>query len=443
MRIPGTLALSCTIILAASAASTADAKKVRPLKSFSMVAVGDVGLNRNSQKVEGKGILEGQSVLPWKELTASIAPLINGNFNFMNLETVVTDRNDLRPGNKRQKAPYLFRSHPIGVAHLLDLGFNLVSAANNHSYDYGEDGARETVSHMRRLSASRPGTLVTGLGLDYDEAAKPALTRFRGMSLAFSSIGIVTNMLSFHRAGPNKPGTLGFRHAADWKRSVDELVAAEADVKVLSVHYGIEKDIRTDDRQRVEWRAAIDQGVDVVIGHHAHVVRGIELHKGKPIFYGLGNFLIRGAANMGKKPQNRTCCDYGLLAKMHHEKIEGEFVLAAIEVVPVFDMHRIARPLAPAEAGKRIEVLNVLAESLDDPSQESVGVRFMVREDGSGLYCAPQKGLSDTKELCEGYRGPTKASPEVRARVRAAPDPKRKPKRKSKRRNRRRGKRKR
>lgn len=426
MRLFGMLVMVCLAHLAN--ANRAEAKRlvapklVAP-KSVTLVAVGDVGLNRNSLQVDAKGILEGTSVLPWAELTAGIASLIDGDFNFMNLETVVTDRNDLRPGNKRQKAPYLFRSHPIGVAHLLDLGFNLISAANNHAYAYGEAGARETVAHLRRLSASRPGTVATGI--NYDEAAKPASAGVGGMSLAFSSIGIVTNMLTFHRAGPDKAGTLGFRYAEDWKRSVDELVAADADLKVLSVHYGTEKDIRTDERQRSAWRAAVDQGVDMVIGHHAHVVRGIELHKGKPIFYGLGNFLIRGAANMGKKREFRTCCDYGLLAKMHFARVDEEYELAAIEVVPVFDMHRVARRLEPAEAAKRVEVLNVLAESLDDPANDSKGVRFQVRNDGSGLYCGPNANRGDTLELCAQHTGPTRVSAEVRQRVRAAPDPKR------------------
>lgn len=435
MRLFGMRAILClaSSSLVAASSGRAQAKKVQPQKTVTLVVVGDVGLNRNQVKVEPKGILEGQSVLPWTELTAGIADLIDGNFNFMNLETVVTDRNDLRMGDKRQKAPYLFRSHPRGVAHLLDLGFNLISGANNHSYDYGEAGARETVAHMRRLGASRPGTLTTGLGLNYDEAAAPGITRFGGMSLAFSSIGIVTNMLTFHRAGPDKAGTLGFRHAEDWKRSVDELVAAKADLKVLSVHYGIEKDIRTDEKQRSSWRAAIDQGADMVVGHHAHVVRGIELHKGKPIFYGLGNFLIRGAANMGKKPENRTCCDYGLLAKMHYARIGGDYELAAIEVVPVFDMHRITRRLEPEESARRVEVLNVLAETLDDPANESRGVRFQIQKDGTGLYCGPNAKYGDAKELCENYRGPTPASKEVRQRVRAAPDPKRAKKRSSKR----------
>lgn len=422
MRLYCMVAIGSLVGFASLHEAEAKKKAAPPAKTVSVVVVGDVGLNRNERLVEPKGILEGASVLPWAELTAGIANLIDGNFNFMNLETVVTDRNDLRTADKRQKGPFYFRSHPQGVAHLLDLGFNLISGANNHSYDYGEAGARETIRHMRRLMASRPGTFMTGIGLDDDEAVAPALAPFQGMTVAFSSIGIITNLIKEFRAGVGHPGTMSYRHAEDWNRSVDELVATDAEIKIMSVHYGIEKEIRTDAKQRDDWRGAIDKGTDMVVGHHAHVVRGIELHKGKPIFYGLGNFLIRGAANIAKKPENRICCDFGLLAKVHFERNNDDYVLAAIEVTPLTDMQRITRRLGPAEAGQRVEALNAMAEALDQPSIDSKGVRFQVRSDGSGLYCSPGVDRA-VVEVCASYKGPTKASATVRARVRSAPDP--------------------
>lgn len=413
------------VILLAMMASTSAFADKQP-DSISIVVVGDVGLNRSGVAVHADGLLEGASVLSWDELTSQMASLIDGDLNFMNLETVVTDRNDLPAGNKGQKSPYLFRSHPKGVAKLIKIGFNLISAANNHAYDHGEEGAKETIKHLQALTEDRKTAVYSGIGLNDDEAARPATLMIRGAKVAFSSIGIVTNMLKAHRATPDKAGTLGFRFEEDWKRSLKELTDSVADLKLMSVHYGIERDIRTDARQRDAWRHAIDEGADMVIGHHAHVVRGIELHKGKPIFYGLGNFLIRGAANMASKPELRTCCDYGLLAKVHMTRSGGEYHVAAIEAFPMTDMHRIARPLPADEAGKRVQVLNVLAEALDDPAIDSKGVRFAVRKDGTGLYCDTARaaaGPSKIAKMCAGFVGPTAASDEVRQRVRAAPDP--------------------
>jgi poly-gamma-glutamate synthesis protein (capsule biosynthesis protein) len=358
-------------------------------------------------------------------MTQNIESLLDADLNFMNLETVITDRNDLRPGDKRQKKPYLFRMHPNGLEHLLKVGFNLVSAANNHAYDFGDDGVRETVAHLR-AATRKVGAHFAGIGMDADEAAQPALFDKSGFRVAFSSIGIVTNMLSFHRAGERKPGTLGFRHAEDWERALKELEKSKADLRLLSVHYGLERDIRTDDKQRSEFRKAVSQrNVDVVIGHHAHVVRGLELNHGKLIFYGLGNFLIRGAADMGKKPSLATCCDYGLLAKVHFLKRGENVRVAAIEAIPVFDMHRIPRKLDPAEGRKRVLVLNALAAGLDNKEAGARGVRFQVRDDGTGLYCSTAASKSKTAvgKLCRRYGGPTDVPTELERVVRRAPDP--------------------
>src|SRR5690606_36728239 len=130
---------------------------------------------------------EGGGTLALGDMTAGIADLIDGGLNFMNLETVVTDRNDVRPVNKRQRSPYLFRTHPRGVAHLLEAGFNLISAANNHSYDYGSEGVRETVKHLTALAEER-GARFAGVGPDRDAAPRPALFSHRGARVAFAAI---------------------------------------------------------------------------------------------------------------------------------------------------------------------------------------------------------------------------------------------------------------
>jgi hypothetical protein len=73
-----------------------------------------------------------------------------------------------------------------------------------------------------------------------------------------------------------------------------------------------------------------------------------------------------------------------------------------------------------------VQVLNVLAEALDDPATQSQGVRFAVRKDGTGLYCDKARaaaGPSKIAKMCAGFVGHTPATAEVRQRVRAAPDP--------------------
>ncbi len=428
MKLSMRIAVICALLAAASGSVRADERK--PPRTLTVVVVGDVGLNRSQQEVDPAGIKEGGGVLPWGDLTTGVASLIDGDLNFMNLETVVTDRNDLAMGDKGQATPYLFRSHPNGVEHLADLGFNLVSAANNHAYDYGEGGALETIAHLEAL-ANKGKLHFAGIGKDREAAAAPSLLSSRGVAVAFSAIGIVTNNLDFHRAKPNKAGTIAYRFDDDWKLATGKLAAADAELKLLSIHYGIERDIRADARQLEEYRWAVrEQDVDMIIGHHAHVVRGIELHHGKPIFYGLGNFLIRGARDMRTQPALQVCCDYGLLAKVHFKQLarSGEFRPRAIEVIPIVDMHRVAgRWTEAVESGRRVEVLNALAERLDDEKADSVGVRFHIRPDGSGLWCAPsaRHDPAPIGPLCKSHRPPVPPSAAVVERVQAAPDPER------------------
>jgi len=380
--------------------------------TLTLVLVGDVGLNRSGTAVDARGVLEGPQPTPWSELSVKIAKLINGELNFMNLETVVTDRNDLAAADKGQAVPFGFRSHPSGVRFLTDLGFNLVSAANNHAYDFGVAGARETVRNLAALAAE--GRLhFSGIGLNREEASRPVELSLPAGHVAFSAIGIVTNNINAHRATADKPGTMAYRIDEDWREVRRRLAATQADYRILSIHYGEEKDVRADGRQLTEYRDAADHdGVDLIVGHHAHVVRGVEIRHGVPIFYGLGNFMLRGARDMGAEPAFAGCRDYGLLARVHLRRMMpgGRLALRAIEIVPIHDMQRQPAQFADAEQERhRVEVVNVLSARLGDPTSPAIGrALFASRPDGTGLYCA-DGAASDPDTvglLCRGWAAP-------------------------------------
>ncbi|HET6146672.1 MAG TPA: CapA family protein [Polyangia bacterium] len=393
--------------------------------TLTLVLVGDVGLNRSGTAVDARGVLEGPTPTPWTELSAKVATLIDGDLNFMNLETVVTDRNDLHAADKGQAVPFGFRSHPAGVRALTTLGFNLVSAANNHAYDFGADGARETVRHLGALAAE--GRLhFSGIGLNREQASRPVELLLPVGRVAFSAIGIVTNNINAHRATADKPGTVAYRIDEDWREVTRRLGETKADYRILSIHYGEEKDVRADDRQLTEWRAAADRyGADLVVGHHAHVVRGVEIRHGVPIFYGLGNFMLRGARDMGAVPEFAGCRDYGLLARLHLKRMApgGRLVLRAIEIVPIRDMHRQPAPFPdPGQAARRIEVVNLLSARLDDPTiarPETTRALFAARPDGVGLYCAAGADADPgaVGQLCRGWSAPALPPPAAQAEI--------------------------
>ncbi len=339
---------------------------------------GDVCLNRNGLLSRPDGTQVGGRVVPWEKLASRIKPLIDGDLNFLNLETVVTGRNRLSARGKK----FVFRSHPNGVEYLADIGFNLMSLANNHSWDFGVEGVKETLLHSRKL-AKRKGVYFAGMGDNAAEAVKPVVFEKGGHTFAFSAVGIITNMRRNERATPTRPGMVGFRFKGDYDRVLDALAAVKADYKILSIHYGTERQVELDRGQQARFQRALRKaGVDLVLGHHAHVVRAVERKKNKLIFYGLGNYLIRGARNMEPFPDAQ---DYGLFGRLYlsFNADSGRLEAQAVEAVALTGMHYIARPRGPEDGARRIQVLN-------DLSRRSVGdsaLEFEVRRDGTGIAC--------------------------------------------------------
>ncbi len=354
---------------------------------ITIVLAGDTGFSRNHSPVHPKGVLKYGRRQPFAEALSAIKQEIDGDLNFVNIETVVTDRNDLRRDTKGQRGPFNFRSHPNSMRALTEAGFNLFSLANNHSMDYGPAGLRDTLRHVEALSGD--GLLAhAGVGENRDAAGRPYVLDVKGARIGFAAIGIVTNNLARHRAGPDKPGQIAYRFDEDFDESTRRLAETTSDYRLLSIHYGIEGRVRADARQIKDWRrlAARQRGIDLIVGHHAHVVRGVEVTGDAIIFYGLGNFLHHGTADMGKKG---ICKDYGLLARVHLLRgADGKLQPGAIEATPVTKMHIRTEPVRPAaRSHARLHALNYLARTLDSEADGARGVRFTPQPDGSGLYC--------------------------------------------------------
>jgi poly-gamma-glutamate synthesis protein (capsule biosynthesis protein) len=361
---------------------------------LTLVLVGDTGFNATDARVDPTGIRKGKHVTPFAETLSGIAPLVDGSLAFVNLETVVTDRNDLKPEPLKGKGAFHFRSHPAALKALMDTGFNLFSLANNHAMDYGPTGAEETLYHMAVAAAERP-VAYAGLGADFEEATKPGCLDLGGVRIGLGAIGIITGDLPQHRAGPDKPGQASFRDRGDFETVVKRLTELPADYRILSVHYGLEGRVEPDERQIADLRnyAAKEKGIDLIVGHHPHVVQAVELDGTSLIFYGLGNFMHPGTAEMTRFG---LCRDYGLLAKVHLARADAGWKVEAIEAVPLTKTNVRPEPFASAEnAQARIYALNHLAGELDDEKSGARGVRFTPQSDGSGLYCAAGAGEAE------------------------------------------------
>ena len=383
-----------------------------------IVLTGDTGFNRSGQPVEADGVRRG-GFQTWADTTSLIADDVNGDLNFTNIETVVTDRNDLTADTKGQSGPFNFRTHPNGLRHLAMRGFNVLSLANNHSMDYGLEGLKDTLKHTSALKAERRA-VAAGLGMNREEASRPVRVNVRGSEIAFAAIGIVTNNLERHRAGTEKPGQIAYRFKEDFAEVLKRLAATPAQYRILSIHYGVEGRVRTDATQLAEWRgeAARKAGIDLIVGHHAHVVRGVELAGRSLIFYGLGNFLHHGTADITGKG---ICRDYGLMARVHLARgKDGRLDLRALEAIPVTDTHYRPRRLTGEKGAGHIHALNYLASTLDGDGAQ--GLRFTPQRDGSGLYCVAGAGKDGGRigALCKGYAPAPPIPEELRAAITAS-----------------------
>lgn len=374
-------------------------------RQFTITLAGDTGFSPHMAPVNPKTSSKAGRTLTFEQAFAPMAKDVNGDLNFINVETVVTDRNDLTRDTKGQSGPFNFRTHPNGMAHLVKKGVNLFSLANNHSMDFGEQGLRETLKNVSALEKS--GLLAhAGVGLNREEASRAKIVPAKDAKVAFSATGIVTNNLERHRAGETKPGQIAYRFNDDFKLVVDRLKEAKADYRVLSIHYGVEGKVRADSDQLVNWRREAKAGVDLIVGHHAHVVRGVEMTaNGAVIFYGLGNFMHHGTADI---TGNHVCRTYGLFARVHvAEEAGGQWRTEAVEVIPVTDTHVSPRRYSSIEQSLfRVHALNYLGETLDNAASGAKGMRFTPQTDGSGLYCTPGAASAGARigALCKAWK---------------------------------------
>lgn len=387
-------------------------------RTITITLGGDTGFSPNHAPVQHKGVRRHGQFQTWSDTTVDIAPHVDGDLNFINIETIVTDNNRLKRDLKGQRGPFNFRTHPNGARHLVDRGFNVFSLANNHSMDYGVAGLKDTLRHVEALK-EHGLKAHAGLGMNRAEASRPHVLSVKGQLISFSAIGIVTNNLSRHRAGENKPGQIAYRFDDDFKLSVDRLKASDSDYKMLSIHYGLEGRVRTDAMQIRDWRkrAALQHGIDLIVGHHAHVPRGVEIAGKSVIFYGLGNFLHHGTANMSSKG---ICKDFGVFAKVHVARDdEGDLRAHAIEVIPLTGMHRKPKPMSAASGRARIHALNYLGSRLGARDGSARGVRFTPQRNGSGLYCLPGAGERSDKigRLCAGWKPASSIPSALRGRI--------------------------
>jgi poly-gamma-glutamate capsule biosynthesis protein CapA/YwtB (metallophosphatase superfamily) len=190
-------------------------------------------------------------------------------------------------------------------------GFNIVSFASNHCMDWGIESFMDTIDALKEQ-----GLYVIGAGRNIDEARKPAIIEIRGNRVAFLAYNTILPygywaesdrpgcapmraLTLYEQIEHDQPGTPckthTFAHRDDLSAMIWDIQAArqKADVVILSMHWGIHFiPAVIAEYQREIGHTAIDNGADLILGHHAHILKGTEVYKGKAIFYSMCNFAL-------------------------------------------------------------------------------------------------------------------------------------------------------
>jgi poly-gamma-glutamate synthesis protein (capsule biosynthesis protein) len=261
----------------------------------SFLATGDVG------PVHGP-----KDGFPIERYTELVRPVMQGvDLRFGNCERQYSNRGANARGDDGQPHG---RQPPEMAKIFTDCGFDAVTVANNHMWDFGPEALLDT-----RALLIEKGIVPTGAGKDLDEAREPAIVEKNGVKVGFlgycsvipaggeagkGKIGIAPLRVKtqYEGRGPHSPvRVLTEPDEDDLKMILEDIrkLRKKVDVVMVAFHWGVIWVPRViADYQVTVAHACIDAGADMIIGHHAHVPKAIEMYKGKAIFYSLSNFCM-------------------------------------------------------------------------------------------------------------------------------------------------------
>ncbi len=204
-----------------------------------------------------------------------VAPESAPDFLFANLEGPVSDTPYVNPGTAM-----VFNFRPDVIPILQKYGFNLFSIANNHAYDMGEKGVRQT---RERLSEA---------GIHWVGESKGIARESQWTTTVKSTT------LTFFAFNDTLRDRLDFDQAATLIRAAEKGRENKegADFTIVSIHWGVEYNQTPTQKQVENAHKLVDAGADIILGHHPHVIQSHEWYTGpdgpRPIYYSLGNFIF-------------------------------------------------------------------------------------------------------------------------------------------------------
>ncbi|HAT73689.1 MAG: hypothetical protein US30_C0007G0032 [Candidatus Moranbacteria bacterium GW2011_GWF2_36_839] len=192
----------------------------------------------------------------------------DNDLNILNLEGTITNKPSVSVGtNETQKGHFVFTFSPEKTeSFLLENKIGLVSLGNNHSLNFGKDGMVETKNNLRNFGVEYFG--------DPTEENNFLIKNIKGQKIGF---------VSFNQFfGPSEEKTI--ENIKETKK--------RSEFVIVYTHWGSEYQLKENEKQKKLAHQFIDNGADLIIGSHPHVVQPLEIYRNKAIFYSLGNFVF-------------------------------------------------------------------------------------------------------------------------------------------------------
>jgi poly-gamma-glutamate synthesis protein (capsule biosynthesis protein) len=271
-----------------------------PATTWTMFAAGDLGLDRtyaNVVKVLGKGVN-----YPFVGGTARIArlvccspfgwkvPVIVSTGHRTTMRSLISSA-DLALANMEESAPthFVFHRHgtvftgdPALIAGIAQAGIDVASVASTHIGDGGPQGILQTIASLKKY-----GITPFGAGPNLAAARQPAIFDMGGVKVAILGYDGISSR--YYGATPTTIGDAPL-NGGYVQTDIRAARAAGAQIVIVFPHWGIEYTFGPSPLQTRLAHLMIDAGADLVIGNHPHWVQSLEIYKGKPIWYSLGNF---------------------------------------------------------------------------------------------------------------------------------------------------------
>ena len=293
-------------------------------------AVGDIMLAGSGESIYRKNGYD-------YPFDATRKTLMQGDLVIGNLESPIT-----ASGVEFREKKFRFKADPKAALALRNAGFTHLSLANNHILDYGADGLSQTIAALDTNSI-----IYSGAGMNLASARKAGLIYLHGVKVAFLSYSL-THPDEFF-AGTEAAGTApGYaRHfIADIKQA-----KKNADCVIVSFHWGGEGLEKPKPYQISTAHKAVDAGADIIIGHHPHVLQGVERYNNGVIFYSLGNFAFGSYSRSS---------DLSMIAR-----ITFDGGVKAVEIIPLNVLNtqvrfqpRLLKGAAAEAAAKKIDMIS-------------------------------------------------------------------------------------